>query len=106
MTHTTTQETSLISGGSATIFVSNVARAVAFYTETLGLKLAYQAGDFVHPGFGHKAIRGRPDVQARQRRYWARGGEVGEQPESGCQGIGAGHPEGLPQETDGIPIGR
>jgi catechol 2,3-dioxygenase-like lactoylglutathione lyase family enzyme len=34
---------SLISGGNATIFVSDFDRAVKFYVETLGLKLAYRA---------------------------------------------------------------
>ncbi len=32
-------------GGSPTIFVTNMARAVAFYTEILGLRLQYRAGD-------------------------------------------------------------
>ena len=34
----------MISGGLATIYVSDMDRAVKFYTETLGLKLQYQAG--------------------------------------------------------------
>lgn len=34
----------MINGGLATIYVSNLDRAVKFYTETLGLKLQYQAG--------------------------------------------------------------
>ncbi|MCH8273727.1 MAG: VOC family protein [Armatimonadetes bacterium] len=34
-----------ISGGTPTIFVSNMDEAVRFYTEALGLKLAYRAGD-------------------------------------------------------------
>ena len=33
----------LIDGCSPTIFVSDLARAVSFYTKTLGLKVAYQA---------------------------------------------------------------
>lgn len=40
-----TETQSLISGGSSTIFVSDLDRAVRFYTETLGLKLLYQAGE-------------------------------------------------------------
>ncbi len=35
----------MIHGGNATIFVSNMDRAVRFYTETLGLALQYRAGD-------------------------------------------------------------
>lgn len=35
----------LISGGSPTVFVSDMNRAVRFYNETLGLKIAYRAGD-------------------------------------------------------------
>ena len=35
----------MISGGNATIFVSNMDRAVQFYTEVLGLKLANRFGD-------------------------------------------------------------
>ncbi len=34
-----------ISGGSATVFVSHMSRSVRFYSETLGLKLLYRAGD-------------------------------------------------------------
>src|SRR5579871_2736730 len=34
-----------ISGGVATIFVSDMDRAVRFYSETLGLKLAFRAGN-------------------------------------------------------------
>src|SRR5438874_13227292 len=34
----------MISGGMPTIYVSDMDRAVRFYTETLGLKLQYQAG--------------------------------------------------------------
>ena len=36
---------SLISGGSPTIFVTDMDRAVRFYTETLGLGLKFRAGD-------------------------------------------------------------
>ncbi len=43
-TSTATASTSLTSGGGPTIFVSDVDKAVAFYTQTLGLKLMYQAG--------------------------------------------------------------
>lgn len=35
----------MISGGNATVFVSNMDRAVRFYTETLGLKLVMRAGN-------------------------------------------------------------
>jgi catechol 2,3-dioxygenase-like lactoylglutathione lyase family enzyme len=35
----------MISGGSPTVFVSDMNRAVRFYTEALGLKIAYRAGD-------------------------------------------------------------
>ena len=35
----------LIDGCSPTIFVSDLARAVSFYTKKLGLKVAYQAAD-------------------------------------------------------------
>ena len=35
----------MISGGNATIYVTDMDRAVRFYTETLGLKLQYRAGD-------------------------------------------------------------
>lgn len=34
----------MISGGNATIYVSDLDRAVKFYTDTLGLKLQFQAG--------------------------------------------------------------
>ena len=34
----------MISGGLATIYVSDIDRSVKFFTETLGLKLQYQAG--------------------------------------------------------------
>ncbi|MGH9472885.1 MAG: VOC family protein [Terriglobales bacterium] len=35
----------MITGGNATVFVSNMDRAVRFYTEVLGLKLAERYGD-------------------------------------------------------------
>jgi catechol 2,3-dioxygenase-like lactoylglutathione lyase family enzyme len=35
----------MIRGGNATIFVNDMDRAVAFYTETLGLHLTFRAGD-------------------------------------------------------------
>ena len=35
----------MFSSGNVTIFVANMDRAVRFYTETLGLKLAYRFGD-------------------------------------------------------------
>jgi len=35
----------MFSGGNVTVYVSNMDRAVKFYSETLGLKLAYRFGD-------------------------------------------------------------
>jgi catechol 2,3-dioxygenase-like lactoylglutathione lyase family enzyme len=35
----------VISGGNATIYVTDMDRSVAFYTETLGLRAAFRAGD-------------------------------------------------------------
>jgi catechol 2,3-dioxygenase-like lactoylglutathione lyase family enzyme len=35
----------MITGGNATVFVSNMDRAVQFYTEVLGLKLTNRFGD-------------------------------------------------------------
>src|SRR5205085_1953892 len=35
----------LLCGGNATIYVTDMDRAVRFYTETLGLGLAFRAGD-------------------------------------------------------------
>ena len=35
----------LIDGGSPTVFITDMDRAVRFYTETLGLKIAYRADD-------------------------------------------------------------
>lgn len=35
----------MFSSGNVTIYVSNMDRAVRFYTETLGLRLAYRFGD-------------------------------------------------------------
>jgi catechol 2,3-dioxygenase-like lactoylglutathione lyase family enzyme len=35
----------LIEGGSPTIFITDMSRAVHFYTDVLGLKVAYRAGD-------------------------------------------------------------
>ena len=35
----------MIDGGIATVFVTDMSRAVAFYTDTLGLKLRMRAGD-------------------------------------------------------------
>jgi len=35
----------MIKGGNATIFVSDFERAVKFYTETLGMKIQYRAGN-------------------------------------------------------------
>ena len=35
----------MIRGGNATLFVSNMDHSVRFFTEVLGLKLAYRAGD-------------------------------------------------------------
>lgn len=41
----TTDTEKLIRGGNATVFVADVESAVRFYTDTLGLDLAYQAGE-------------------------------------------------------------
>jgi catechol 2,3-dioxygenase-like lactoylglutathione lyase family enzyme len=35
----------MINGGNATIYVTDLDRAVTFYTEVLGLRLAFRAGD-------------------------------------------------------------
>ncbi len=35
----------MINGGNATIYVEDMDRSVAFYTEALGLRLAFRAGD-------------------------------------------------------------
>src|ERR1700716_2938590 len=35
----------LFTGGNATIYVTDMDRSVQFYTETLGLQLAFRAGD-------------------------------------------------------------
>jgi len=35
----------MFSGGNVTVYVANMDRAVRFYSETLGLKLAYRFGD-------------------------------------------------------------
>jgi catechol 2,3-dioxygenase-like lactoylglutathione lyase family enzyme len=43
-TSTASAPTTLTSGGGPTIFVSDVEKAVRFYTETLGLRVLYQAG--------------------------------------------------------------
>jgi catechol 2,3-dioxygenase-like lactoylglutathione lyase family enzyme len=39
------QEITMFSGGNVTVYVSDMDRAVGFYCETLGLKLAYRFGD-------------------------------------------------------------
>ena len=44
-TETETVAKPLIHGGSPTVFVSDLDRAVRFYTDTLGLRLQYRAGD-------------------------------------------------------------
>lgn len=36
---------SVINGGNVTIYVTDMARAVGFYSQTLGLRLVYQAGE-------------------------------------------------------------
>lgn len=41
----TTQQTTGIEGGVATVFVRSMDEAVRFYTETLGLALQFRAGD-------------------------------------------------------------
>jgi catechol 2,3-dioxygenase-like lactoylglutathione lyase family enzyme len=42
---TTTDRDSLIAGGLPTIFITDMDRAVRFYTETLGLGLVHRAGE-------------------------------------------------------------
>lgn len=44
-TSTAPQTTALTSGGGPTIFVRDVNKAVQFYSQTLGLRVAYQAGE-------------------------------------------------------------
>ncbi len=44
-TGTATESGALTRGGSPTVFVSDMDRAVQFYTTTLGLALQYRAGD-------------------------------------------------------------
>jgi len=39
------KEETMFSGGNVTVYVSNMDKAVRFYSETLGLKLAYRFGD-------------------------------------------------------------
>jgi catechol 2,3-dioxygenase-like lactoylglutathione lyase family enzyme len=49
----------MIAGGIATIYVSDMDRAIRFYTETLGLKLQYRAGqDWASIGAGRGLILG------------------------------------------------
>ena len=40
-----TASTSMIAGGNATVFVSDMERAVRFYNQTLGLKIVYRAAE-------------------------------------------------------------
>ena len=62
----------MFSSGNVTIYVSNMDRAVKFYTETLGLKLAYRFGAHwasvevgkgltigLHPGAAESAAAGK-----------------------------------------------
>jgi catechol 2,3-dioxygenase-like lactoylglutathione lyase family enzyme len=66
----------MFSSGNVTIYVSNMDRAVRFYTETLGLRLAYRFGDHwasvelgkgltigLHPASEHSPA-GRPGSMA------------------------------------------
>jgi catechol 2,3-dioxygenase-like lactoylglutathione lyase family enzyme len=58
----------LFTGGNATIYVTDMDRSVQFYTETLGLQLAFRAGDSwaqIEAGRGltlglHVALHGVP----------------------------------------------
>lgn len=45
MSEPVSRTTTGIQGGIATIFVSDISRAVAFYTDTLGFTIEYRAGD-------------------------------------------------------------
>jgi catechol 2,3-dioxygenase-like lactoylglutathione lyase family enzyme len=56
-TATAPASTALISGGGPTVFVNDVEKAVQFYTNTLGLRLLYQAGPhfaMIDAGNGHQ----------------------------------------------------
>jgi catechol 2,3-dioxygenase-like lactoylglutathione lyase family enzyme len=44
MTHSTTETEALVNGGLPTVFVTDLDRAVRFYTVTLGMGLLHQAG--------------------------------------------------------------
>jgi catechol 2,3-dioxygenase-like lactoylglutathione lyase family enzyme len=65
----------MFSSGNVTVQVSNMDRAVHFYTEVLGLRLAYRFGDHwaavelgkgltigLHPGSPERASGGRPSM--------------------------------------------
>ena len=45
MTESAAPTAALLEGGSPTIFVADLQRAVEFYTDVLGLRLLYRAGD-------------------------------------------------------------
>jgi catechol 2,3-dioxygenase-like lactoylglutathione lyase family enzyme len=45
MGHAWFEESTMITGGNATVFVSNMDQAVRFYTEVLGLRLTNRFGD-------------------------------------------------------------
>jgi catechol 2,3-dioxygenase-like lactoylglutathione lyase family enzyme len=71
----------VFSGGNVTVYVSNMDASVRFYTEQLGLKLAYRFGDHfasIHAGKGltiglHPAS---PEMPAGQRGSMAIGLEL------------------------------
>lgn len=60
-------DTPLILGGTPNVYVSDLDRAVAFYTQTLGLKLFMRAGNeyaSVDAGRGFHVACTRPDPTA------------------------------------------
>jgi len=65
----------MIRGGNATIYVTDMDRSVAFYTETLGLRLAFRAGDHwagIDAGTGSSSACIRPALAPRPRELRAR----------------------------------
>ncbi len=64
----------MINGGTATIFVSEFERAVKFYTETLGLKIQYRAGnDWCSIDAGNGLIIGLHPSESKSPKPGSRG---------------------------------